>query len=124
MRAPPQQLKPSPPNLDRPVPHSSLPFRDEWVIVKRTTSIQTSQLLFTTDAGKWYFSHMVYTTTIDESGRFTVPKALRDSLNLSAGTKVLFTIEDGLLHLKNSPTRRKRRNVCAVPTTARESSKD
>lgn len=52
---------------------------------------------------------MEQSVTIDAAGRLVVPKAVRDRLRLTAGTRLFVTTEDGRLVL--SPERREPRLV-------------
>lgn len=57
--------------------------------------------------------------SIDAAGRMVVPKALRDELNLEAGTGLEIRVRDGLLEIEPvvSPMRLIRRGGGMVATT-------
>lgn len=57
--------------------------------------------------------------TIDRAGRLVVPKALRDELNLEAGTALEIRVRDGRLELEPVPIpmRLERRGGGLVATT-------
>ena len=44
------------------------------------------------------------TTTIDEKGRVTIPKELRDQLGLEAGSKIVFAVINNSLLLRKTIT--------------------
>jgi AbrB family looped-hinge helix DNA binding protein len=58
-------------------------------------------------------------TTIDGAGRIVVPKAIRDSLGLSAGKEIDLLERDGRIEIEAAPTRmslrRKGGRLAAVP---------
>lgn len=58
-------------------------------------------------------------TTIDGAGRIVVPKAIRDSLGLSAGEEIELFERDGRIEIEAAPTRmslqRRGGRLVAVP---------
>lgn len=49
----------------------------------------------------WYFSAM--RTTIDGAGRIVVPKAMRDSMGLTAGREIDVVFTDGRIEIELAP---------------------
>jgi antitoxin PrlF len=43
---------------------------------------------------------MVWTATVSSKGQLTIPKAVRETLALKSGTKVLLTLRDGKIEME------------------------